>query len=85
MHSDAIRHISVPGDAFGHFQKSSDLYLEIHVCLDNLGLGGVLFQWFYMQGVYFFRGVLLGARVQKGDQVDHPDHPSLLFRQIYYS
>ena len=63
MHSDAMGCILVHGNAFGHFRKSSDFFLEIRVFVDNLGSGGVLFQGFYVQGVYFFRGVLLGARI----------------------
>ena len=61
MRSDAIGCISVRWDAFGHFRKNSEFFGKFYFFLDNLSSGGVLFRDFTCNGVYFFRGVLLGA------------------------
>ncbi len=66
MRSDAIGYILVRWDAFRHFRKSSDFLGNSGFFLDNLSSGGVLFRGFYVQGVYFFQGVLLGACITPG-------------------
>ena len=64
MHSDVLGCVRMQLDAWrcfrvGHFWESPELVLRIF--WDNLGPEGVLFGGSYVQGVYFFRDVLLGA------------------------
>ena len=56
MHFGTLGCVRTLPEKFGFFRK-------FEAFLGNLGSGGVLFRGFYVQGVYFFRGVLLGARI----------------------
>ena len=69
MQSNASRRVGMRSD---NLRKVRVSFWNWGIFFNNLGSRGVLFQGFYVQEVYFFRGVLLEARINDYPQRNLP-------------